>query len=235
MAKEKSYSAVVTGASSGIGWEIASQLANEGWRVLAVARRGNRLEQLAERGNGNIIPCPCDLTSEDGPRRVIQTAQDRFRGLDLLVNNAGTSWVGTVAQMPDDRLDCILNLNVRSLIRMCREAIPLLSDSSRGQIINVSSVAADLPVASLAVYCASKASVTLFTRTLAIELAGEGIRVNVLSPAGTDTEIFDVAGVEVDREALIPVAEMARMAVMMTQFPDSLDVSNISVQKRFAP
>jgi NADP-dependent 3-hydroxy acid dehydrogenase YdfG len=233
--RKTSGTAVVTGASSGIGQEIAKQLAWEGWRVLAVARRAERLQELAGQRDGRIIPCACDITTDDAPAAVFKAAENHFQGLDLLVNNAGVSWVSKLAEMPDNRLDAILNLNVRALMRMCRESVPLLSSSSRGQIINVSSVAAHVPMESLSAYCASKAAVNMFSRVLAKELAEQGIRVNVLSPTGTDTELFSVVGIEVEVDALVPADEMARMAILMTQFPDSVDVGEVVAKKRFAP
>jgi NAD(P)-dependent dehydrogenase (short-subunit alcohol dehydrogenase family) len=230
--------AIVTGASSGIGREIAKQFAGEGWRVLAVARRADLLETLAGEGDGRIVPLACDLVKDRAPGEVFAAAQEQFGGVDLLVNNAGVSWVAEMAETPDDRLDGILNLNVRALMRMCREAIPVLEASEDGQIINVSSVAANLPMETLAVYCASKAAVNMFSRVLARELAPRGIRVNVLSPPGTDTGIFEKAGSELDeegRKGLIPADEMARMAVLMTQWPSSVDMGELIIHKPLSP
>jgi NAD(P)-dependent dehydrogenase (short-subunit alcohol dehydrogenase family) len=230
--------AIVTGASSGIGREIAKQFAEEGWRVMAVARRADLLESLAGEGNGRIVPFACDLVKDETPGEVFALAEREFGGVDLLVNNAGVSWVAETADTPDEKLDEILDLNVRALMRMCREAIPTLAASGSGQIINVSSVAAHLSMMGLAVYCSSKAAVNMFSRVLAKELAPRGIRVNVLSPPGTDTEIFGKAGVEVDsinRDALIPAGEMARMAVLMTQWPASVDMGELVIHKQGEP
>lgn len=100
---------------------------------------------------------------EGVPETIIQTAEARMGGIDLLVNNAGTSWVAETAQIPADRVDQILNVNVRAVVRMCQAAIPALEKSGIGQIINVSSIADRLPMATLSTYCASKAAVTMFT------------------------------------------------------------------------
>ncbi len=227
--------AVVTGASSGIGREIAKQFAREGWHVLAVARRSDRLKALADEIDGGIVPFPCDLAADSGPGDVVAAAQERIGGIDLLINNAGVSWVAMMAEMSDQALERIMDLNVRALMRLCRESIPQLKASESGQIINVSSVAAHHPMESLAVYCASKAAVNMFSQVLARELAPVGIRVNVLSPPGTDTEIFEKAGVDMSDDAraeLIPAVDMARMAVLMTQWPDSVDVGEVIVNRR---
>jgi len=238
MSEKTEQRAIVTGASSGIGREIAKQFAGEGWRVLAVARRMDLLETLAGEGEGRIVPLACDLVADGAPGEVFAAAGERFGGVDLLVNNAGVSWAAEMTEMPDDKLDEILNLNVRALMRMCREAIPVLEASENGQIINVSSIAANLPMETIAVYCASKAAVNMFSRVLAKELAPRGIRVNVLSPPGTDTEIFEKAGAEIDeegRKGLIPADEMARVAVLMTEWPASVDMGELIVHKQLAP
>jgi len=227
--------AIVTGASSGIGREVTRQLAAGGWRVLAVARREDRLRDMEKDCAGHIIPCRTDLTEEGAPERVVSEADKRLGGLDLLVNNAGTSWVGNLADMPVADLDRVLALNVRALMLMCRAAIPPLRKSKHAQIINVASLAAHLPMETLAVYCASKSAVVAFSRVLAKELAPEGIRVNVFSPCGTDTEIFETVGVEIDRAQLVSAEDMARMLVTMTQLPDGLDVAEIVTHKRLEP
>ena len=97
--------AVVTGASSGIGREIAKQFAREGWHVLAVARRSDRLKALADEIDGGIVPFPCDLAADSGPGDVVAAAQERIGGIELLINNAGVSWVTMMAEMADQALE----------------------------------------------------------------------------------------------------------------------------------
>jgi len=230
--------AIVTGASSGIGREAAKQLAQEGWKVLAVARRENRLKAL-EQENSNIVAHVADITVAGAPEAVMAAAAEKLGGLDLLVNNAGTSWITTVADMPVEKLDQIYNLNVRALILMCQKAIPLLEKSEKAQIINVASVAGHLPMATLAAYCSSKAAAIMFSRVLAKELTERKIRVNVLNPCGTDTEIFDVAGgnapTEEARKGMVSAADMGRMVVELTQLPAGLDIGEVAVHRRLNP
>ena len=87
----------------------------------------------------------------------------------------------------------------------------------------------------LAVYCATKAAVLMFSKVLAKELAEKNVRVNAFSPTGTDTNMFKSVGVEIDKNLLVPAPEMGRMVVMLTEFPDSVDVSEMSIIKRFTP
>ncbi len=231
---DSSKRAIVTGASSGIGREIVRQLAAAGWSVLAVARRAERLTELADESAGRVFPFPVDLSAEDAPQAVVAAAERQLGGLDLLVNNAGSSWVGPFAEMPNEQLDRVFGLNVRALMLLCRAAIPAL-ERCEGQIINCSSMAAHLPMETLAAYCASKAAVAMFSRVLAKELAPRRIRVNALSPTGTDTELFETVGVDIDRGALVPAADMARLVLLLTELPAGLDIGEIQTHKRFVP
>lgn len=226
--------AIVTGASSGIGREIARVLAAEGWKVLAVARREDRLREIQSEYPERIVPHVADVTAEGAPEAVIAAAEEKLGGLDLLVNNAGTSWVGPFADMPTADLDRIYNLNVRALMLMCRAAV-LALEKSQGQIINVASVAAHLSMVNLVAYCSSKAAAVMFTKTLAKELAPRGIRVNVLNPTGTDTEIFEKCGVTVDPAHLVPAPDMAKLVLLLTELPAGLDIDVLNTHKRLVP
>lgn len=225
--------AVVTGASSGIGLAVAQALSAEGWKVLAVARRADRLDALARNAGGMILPLAVDLTTSDAPAQVIAAAAERLGGLDLLVNNAGTSYIGEFADMSEDKLDGVLDLNIRALMRITRAAIPLLERSSHGQVINIASVAARVPMETLAVYCASKAAVVMFSRVLAKELACKKIRVNALSPAGTNTELFEKLGSTLDTSGFISAEDQARALVALTNLPGGIDVVEFETHQRF--
>ena len=222
--------AVITGASSGIGYEVARQLVEKGWKVLGVAidaKEGNVAE--------GVIPYEADLLEEGVQKKVITEAQNTLGGIDLLVNNAGGSWLGQFADMPTKDIDRVLGLNLRSLMLMCREAIPVLRKSDSAQIINISSVAAHLPMETIAVYCASKAAVLMFSKVLAKELAEIKIRVNALSPTGTDTNMFKSVGTEIDKNQLVPAQEMAQMVILLTELPEHIDFNEIHTIKRFVP
>jgi len=182
--------AIVTGASSGIGREIVRLLAADGWDILAVARRTERLKLLSDETPRRIVAYTADITKPGAPDEIIAAAQKAFGGLDLLVNNAGGSKVQKVEDMTETDLDYVFNLNVRALILLCQKAIPLLEKAQCGQIINIASIAAHIPMETIATYCAAKSAVVMFSRVLAKELAQKNIRVNVLSPCGTESEIY---------------------------------------------
>jgi short-subunit dehydrogenase len=193
------------------------------------------VDAFAEEAKGEVIALQADITADGAPERIMAAAAKQLAGLDLLVNNAGCSWVGQFADMPIEKLDLILNVNLRALMLLCKCAIPLLEKSSRGQIINIGSVAAHLADDVITIYSASKAAVITFSKALAKELAPKRIRVNVLTPTGTDTDLFNKVGEDIDRSLLVPAQDMARMAILMTQWPEGIDVGELVTEKRFVP
>ena len=194
-----STTALITGASSGLGAVYANRFAARGHSLILVARRGERLETLAaelrESFNievGNIV---ADLTSEAGIASV--EAVLRNETVDILVNNAGMGPIGKTANLSDADAAATLTLNVTALMRLTRAALPAMRARKAGTIINVSSVLAfhALPVTTL--YSATKAFVLTYSQGLAHELAEDGILIQAVLPAGTVTEFYEAAGVSI--------------------------------------
>lgn len=194
--------ALVTGASSGIGWEYATRLAGRGRNLVLVARRAERLEVLARdlRADGvtGVETLVADLADPDDLARVAE----RVSGddVDLLVNNAGINGYGPFAEADATLLDRVLRVNVVALTALTRAAVPGMLARGRGAVINVASLlafAGDLPPDPLprrAVYAGTKGYAVTFTRTLAAELAGTPVRLQVVCPGLTATEFHLGAG-----------------------------------------
>ncbi|MFD7393091.1 SDR family NAD(P)-dependent oxidoreductase [Streptomyces sp. NPDC059852] len=194
--------ALVTGASSGIGWEYATRLAGRGRNLVLVARRAERLEALARdlRADGvtGVETLVADLADPDDLARVAE----RVSGddVDLLVNNAGINGYGPFAEADATLLDRVLRVNVVALTALTRAAVPGMLTRGRGAVINVASLlafAGDLPPDPLprrAVYAGTKGYAVTFTRTLAAELAGTPVRLQVVCPGLTATEFHLGAG-----------------------------------------
>lgn len=188
--------AIVTGASAGIGRELARLAAADGYRPLLVARREDRLRELAAEleAEHGIEPrvAAVDLTAEDGPERVFEALEGGT--LELLVNNAGCGTYGPFAETPLDRTLDLLELNVAALTSLAHGALERMRPANRGLILNVASTAAFMPGPGMATYYASKAYVLHFSEALRHELRHTAIRVSALCPGPTVTEFHDVAG-----------------------------------------
>ncbi len=195
--------AIVTGASSGIGRATARRLAAEGFHVLAVGRDARALEAVcAEIGQagGTSHACVADVTSADGPAAIIGAALTRFGRIDALVNAAGIIASAGVAETTDDAWDEMMHINVRAPFRLIREAAPALVES-RGAVVNVSSVAGPRAFPGVAAYCVSKAAVDQLTRVAALDLAPQGVRVNAVNPGVVRTNLHRRSGMAEDRYA----------------------------------
>lgn len=209
--------ALVTGASSGIGRAFAVALAEQGTSVIAVARRRDRLEDLAREVSG-VEVLAADLTDPSQLTTVEERLADGARPVDLLVNCAGFGTQGRFAELPVDVEDSEVRLNVLALVRLTRAALPGMVARGHGAVINVSSVAGHQPIPLWATYSASKAFVTTFSRAVAAELRGSGVRVLALLPGFTYTEFHERSGFE---RGLVPgPAWMTAQAVAETALRD---------------
>ena len=191
--------AVVTGASSGIGWEIARQLAKRGYDLLLTARREDRLQVLAaEIGSATgmrVDVLTLDLTSPADRTTLLSNLEAYGERLALVVNNAGFGLVNPTWRSPLDRVLEMIELNVTALTEISYATARMMSRKRSGGLINVASTAGFQAVPYMNVYAASKAYVLSFTEGLAEELAPYGVRVMALCPGPTESEFQAVAGV----------------------------------------
>jgi short-subunit dehydrogenase len=191
---------LVTGASSGIGREIARQAAARGAAVVAVARREERLRSLAEevgrRHGRQVEVLVADLRDPGDLARVERRVADPARPVDLVVNNAGFGGSGRFHELPVDREDAEVRLNVLALLRLSHAALAAMVPRGRGGLLNVSSVAGFQPLPRQATYSATKAFVTTFTEALHGEAREAGVCVTALCPGFTRTEFQSRSGVE---------------------------------------
>jgi len=187
--------AVVTGASSGLGAEMARVLAAAGADVIAVARREQRLLAVVESSTdlaGSITPCTADLSGDDGLDAVAAAVGERG-GCDVLVANAGTVEVGKVESMEDESFSRVIDLNLTAQWRLAKLLFPWLAASDAGRVINISSIyGICAPVRSgLSAYAASKHGLVGLTRAQAIEWAEHGITANAIAPGYFPTEMTE--------------------------------------------
>ncbi len=195
--------ALVTGASSGIGKAFAAELAARGDAVILVARDGERLErqaaELREQHGVDVEVLAADLTADEGVRAVEARLASAAAPVDRLVNNAGMGTVGPFAGLPIETELREIALNVTAVVRLSHAALGAMVERGQGGLINVSSVAGVQPTPLNATYGATKAFVTSFTESLHEEAKGTGVRVTVLCPGYTRTEFQERAGIDSSR------------------------------------
>jgi hypothetical protein len=187
--------AVVTGASSGIGEEIAREFARRGYRLVLVARRAGRLTALAEELKGRAHVLPVDLSNRD--ERATLSDQVAALGVmaDILVNNAGLATLGPVAESnPDAELN-LIEVDVAAVVDLCSRFVPGMVKRGRGAVLNVASVGAFGPVPGQASYGAAKAFVLSYTQAMREELKGTGVIAATLCPGPVRTGFGEAAGI----------------------------------------
>jgi short-subunit dehydrogenase len=198
MAATQSATALITGASSGIGRSLARLFARDGYALVLVARRGSLLEDLAAellRDHGVVVRVmPVDLTDPASAMRLFTDLQRAGVTVDVLVNNAGFGMQGAFAALPVDRQVQMIHLNVTALTALTRLLLPSMLERGRGGVLNVGSTAGFQPGPFMAVYYATKAYVVSFSEALADELSGSGLRVTCLAPGPTATAFAAEAG-----------------------------------------
>lgn len=212
---------LLTGASSGIGWHLALQLAQAGAQVCLTARRGERLQQLqekiAEKG-GSCLIVPGDITQSDHRQQLLTTIEQKFRGLDILINNAGIGAMGRFDQASPERLRRIFEVNFFSAVELTRIALPQLRMGDSPLIVNISSVLGHRGVPLKSEYCASKFALHGFSDSIRAELARDNIEVLLVSPSTTDSEFFDASledqtDKDWKRRGAMPPEQVARLTI----------------------
>jgi len=197
------HTALVTGASGGIGLELARLLAADGHDLVVVGRERERVERLAAELGGrhpvSVRGEACDLAEPRAAFRLWTDLTKAGFSVDVLVNNAGVGLYGLLAEQDADGLDRMVQLNVGALTALTRLALPGMREQGWGRILNVASVVGHQPgAARMAVYYATKAYVLSFSKGLASELEGSGVTVTVLSPGPTETSFDERSGAPVN-------------------------------------
>ena len=207
-------SALVTGGSSGIGLAIGRMLREEGFELTLASRTREKVEAAAAEVGAQAVAA--DMSKEEDCIRVVAEHVDRFGGMDVLVNSAGIGIGGTVESLQTKHIDLQLSINLRGLLLVSREAIPLLRET-RGWIVNLASIAGTEPTPGLTVYGATKAAVIALTRSQNAELDRDGVRAIAICPGFVDTPMAEWSGLPGD-EMIQPedCAEIVRMCLRLS-------------------
>ncbi len=252
---------LVTGASSGIGRELALQLGRAGARLAVAARTASALESLAEQvtaAGGEALAIPTDVTDRAAVGEAVRRTLERFGGIDVLVNGAGLGYFGPLETMSAEHFDRVLHTNVHGILHAVQEALPALA-RSRGLVVNVSSGLAMRALPYLSAYAGTKSMVNALSDGLRLEVAQSGVRVLTYCPPATDSgfdrnsikgpgmERGDFSGMKTAKVAVV-AADIVRairadkrrvggrmLLVMNALAPGLLDRMFLGMARRYSP
>lgn len=191
----KGKTVLITGASSGIGRQVALDLAVRGVQVILVARRQDRLVSIQEEiesHGGKADYFVCDLEDESARQNLIAKLLETEK-VDILINNAGFGWYGFYTDMPWEIVQNLVEVNITAMLALTRALLPGMRARGYGHIINIGSIAGSFPNQGIAVYAASKAFMDAFTTALYREMRGSGVQVSVVRLGPVKTEFFETA------------------------------------------
>ncbi|MFY9718759.1 MAG: SDR family NAD(P)-dependent oxidoreductase [Candidatus Cybelea sp.] len=209
---EITRSIVVTGASAGIGAALARAAAAAGYAVTVVARRAQRLEEVASSirsQGGKVVALAGDVTADTMPERIVATATGAFGRIDVVVNNAGAGAFGRLLDQSDAAIESQWRLHVTAPLRLARRALPHL-EATRGQLVFIGSGAARVPLPNYGAYALAKAAVRAAAIQLRRELRERGVAVTYVDPGLVASEFHTAMGIE--RESSVPAASPQRVA-----------------------
>jgi NAD(P)-dependent dehydrogenase (short-subunit alcohol dehydrogenase family) len=209
--------AIVTGASSGIGFAIAVAMSEAGAKVVLVGRDEERLGRCAERGIEHRVVA-VDLISDEAPARIVAEALSAFGAVDSLVHSAGIFWPKPLAQAPLEDFDMQWKVNVRAPYALTQAALPHLKRDS--SVIFISSIAGHVAFSNSSAYCATKGAIEILTKALAVELSPAGVRVNAIAPGNIRTPMNE---------------EMLRSKAYEQMYLDGTPYGRIGVPEDIAP
>ncbi|ACK41728.1 MULTISPECIES: SDR family oxidoreductase [Dictyoglomus] len=227
--------ALITGASRGIGEEIAKRLAKEKVNLALIARDEKRLRELKEKlekENINVFILSIDLREKNAPKTVIGEVIRHFERLDILINNAGTALSKPIIETSEEEWDEIMTINAKVPYFLCKYAIPYLKNSEIPTIINISSVVGYKGYVNQSAYTASKHALHGFTKVLAQEVHEYGIRVHLISPGGVATDLVNKVRPDLEKALLIQPSEIAEIIVFLLKFRNNAVIDEIQVRRK---
>ena len=233
---------VITGASSGIGYSTAKALAKKGAKIVAGARRLDRLETLQKEitdDGGEIVICETDVTKKTDCDNLVKQALDKFGTVDVLINNAGLMPLSFVKSLKIDEWDRMVDVNIKGVLYCTAAVVPTLIEKKSGHIINISSVAGRVVFPAGSVYCATKFAVAAFTEGLRQELSvRKNIRVTSIEPGVVQTELTNTiteksleAFVEKHKEMEgLQAEDISNAIIFALEAPNRMNVNEILIR-----
>lgn len=222
---------VVTGASSGLGTHFSRSLIDRGATVYGLARRADKLNALRDDLGDRFRPLSCDVRDEEQVHQAFDAIREEADRLDVLLNNAGLGQFGPVDNFSLEKWDVQMDTNLRGVFLCTREAVPTMRKQNEasgfgGHIVNVASIAGLIGNPNLTAYNASKFGLRGFSQSLMKEVRDDGIRVTCIYPGSTETNFFDVAGVEMTDNPLQP-EDVAATVLHVLESPNNHLISEL--------
>ena len=233
----KNKTALVTGASRGIGKSISVALAESGARVILSARDTRRLETVRKEINdkgGNAVAIPADLSEEADIVSLFGEIKKRYERLDIAVHNAGVGYFEDLADFPMDKFDEIFRVNMRGTFLCCKHAMKLMIPERAGYIINVSSMQGIKGYPKQSAYAATKHGIMGMTKSLSAEAQKHNIRVSVILPGAVDTELITDARPELDRSLLIHPEDISKAVLFLLSLSGRAMVDMLVIRRSTA-
>jgi NADP-dependent 3-hydroxy acid dehydrogenase YdfG len=233
---------VITGASSGIGYSTAKALAKKGAKIVAGARRKNRLETLQKEitdAGGEIIICETDVTKKSDCDNLVKQAINKYGTVDVLINNAGLMPLSFVKSLKIDEWDKMIDVNIKGVLYCTAAVVPTMVEKKSGHIVNISSVAGRVVFPAGSVYCATKHAVTAFSEGLRQELSvRKNIRITSIEPGVVQTELTNTitekaleAFVEKHKEMEgLQAEDISNAIIFAIEAPNHVNVNEILVR-----
>lgn len=226
--------AIVTGGSSGIGLATARALGEAGCRVAVCARRREPLEEAAEALRAaapEVLAVPADVSREEDVARLADRVREGLGPADILVNNAGAATFGRFLELRPEDFDRIFGVNVRGTFLCSRAFVPDMVERGDGVVVNVASLAGKNAFATGSVYAASKHAVMGMSRSMMLDLRGDGVRVLTVCPGSVDTPFFDKQDhMTPDRARILDAADVAELVVGAIRLSDRGTVSEVEIR-----
>jgi NADP-dependent 3-hydroxy acid dehydrogenase YdfG len=229
---------LVTGASRGIGRAVALRLARAGGRIVIAATSVERLAEVKgeiEAEGAEVLASRCDVSRLAECEALAQASLERFGAVDVLVNNAGVGYSGSVVESDPEEVERMVRVNVLGLYYMTHSVLPSMIERGRGDVVNVGSVAAIKYSPNFAVYSATKFAVRAFSEALRNEVQGHGIRVTLVHPGLTKTDFFDSfarrgSPVPLDKGEILRPEEIAEAVLYALARPEGVSLNEVTVR-----
>jgi NAD(P)-dependent dehydrogenase (short-subunit alcohol dehydrogenase family) len=237
-AELRGKTAVVTGASKGIGYEVAAALAKAGANVVLCARHAEEVarasRELDELGEGRVIGVSCDMRQYDEVRRLIGRAVEEFDGVDILINNAGVGVFAAIDELSVDDWHSMIETNLNGVFYASHSAIPHMKRRGGGWIINIASLAGKNPFAGGAAYNASKFGLVGFSEAMMLDVRHHGIRVSYIMPGSVATYFNDHTPGDADAWKIQP-QDVAQIVMDLLAMPERTLPSRVEVRPSRPP